>query len=390
MTAGGPFPQALPNDPEDVAWALSTGQAMWSRGDVLEAIRWVKRASESASDAGADDRAFALARAAADLKMSSGLLSVTPAPPEVAPAIPVIPAPPPPLASPQRPAAFAPPSHPPSQRPPGNPPVRIPTATPSPGISEKRPAKIGATTLPSAGVPSPKPKPASPSSFPMPNNQPGGPGASAIPKAPLAPTTTSSTYGGPPAASQRGGTLQMSATPAPGTTTPVPGSYGAPPSNKPSSIPSAIQVPPTVVDLSAVGEETSITEMIAFPPGAGPTPKVEEPRPALIEDFPTMARAQPFELTGAVDSGRTSGTVATPPGAAITPLASRVGSSIPAPRESFPTPPTSLVPAVRVWLHNINGIARVSLLSAPRPEGAIEVVVLAVDDNINLIDYLRP
>ena len=76
MSAGGPFPQALPNDPEDVAWALSTGQAMWSRGDIPEAIRWIKRASESASDAGADDRAFALARAAADLKMNSGLPSV--------------------------------------------------------------------------------------------------------------------------------------------------------------------------------------------------------------------------------------------------------------------------------------------------------------------------
>lgn len=390
MTAGGPFPQALPNDPEDVAWALSTGQAMWSRGDILEAIRWIKRASESASDAGADDRAFALARAAADLKMTSGLPSVTPAPPEVAPAIPVIPAPPPPLASPQRPVAFAPPSRPPSQRPPANVVTRIPTAAPTPGITEKRQPKVGATTLPSAGVPSPKPKPASPSSFPMPGNAPGGGMVSPIPKAPLAPTTTSSTYGAPPAASQRGGTMQMAATPAPGSVTPTPGSYGVPSGARAS----AIAVPSTVVDLSAVGEETSITEMIAFPPGAGPAPKVAEPRPALIEDIPTMARVQPFELTGAADqpiAQRPSGPVATPPPAAVTPVASRAaGSSIPAPREALPTPPTSLVPAVRVWLHNINGIARVTPLSSPRPDNAVEVVVLAVDDSVNLIDYLRP
>ena len=169
---------------------------------------------------------------------------------------------------------------------------------------------------------------------------------SAIPKAPLAPTTTSSTYGQPPV-SQRGGIMQMAATPAPG-------AYGgASPSQAPPARPSMSVVPSTVVDLSAVGEETSITEMIAFPPGGQPAPRNDEPRPVLIEDIPTMARAQPFELTGAVDAQRPSGATATPlpssvTAAAVTPIASRAASSIPAPRDALPTPPTSLVPAMRV------------------------------------------
>jgi len=38
-------PEAKPEDPEDVSWALSTAEAMWARGDHLEGIKWVRKAA---------------------------------------------------------------------------------------------------------------------------------------------------------------------------------------------------------------------------------------------------------------------------------------------------------------------------------------------------------
>ena len=60
-------PEAKPEDPEDVSWALSTAEAMWARGDHSEGIKWVRRAAEAASEAENDNRALELAKAAADL-----------------------------------------------------------------------------------------------------------------------------------------------------------------------------------------------------------------------------------------------------------------------------------------------------------------------------------
>ncbi len=57
-----------PTDSEDVVSALETAEIFWTKGDTDEALRWLKRAAESASDAGSDDRALAIARTVADLK----------------------------------------------------------------------------------------------------------------------------------------------------------------------------------------------------------------------------------------------------------------------------------------------------------------------------------
>lgn len=57
-----------PSDSEDVVSALETADVFWTKGDADEALRWLKRAAESASDAGNDDRALAIARTVADLK----------------------------------------------------------------------------------------------------------------------------------------------------------------------------------------------------------------------------------------------------------------------------------------------------------------------------------
>lgn len=57
-----------PSDSEDVVSALETADVFWTKGDADEAMRWLKRAAESASDAGNDARALAIARSVADLK----------------------------------------------------------------------------------------------------------------------------------------------------------------------------------------------------------------------------------------------------------------------------------------------------------------------------------
>ena len=69
-------PDAKPDDPEDVSWALSTAEAMWARGDHSEGIKWVRRAAEAASEAEKDMRAVELAKAAADLQGMISRMSV--------------------------------------------------------------------------------------------------------------------------------------------------------------------------------------------------------------------------------------------------------------------------------------------------------------------------
>lgn len=62
-----PIPGTLPDDHEDVSWALSTARTTWDRGEHMDALKWLRRAAEAASEAEADDRALQLAKAAADL-----------------------------------------------------------------------------------------------------------------------------------------------------------------------------------------------------------------------------------------------------------------------------------------------------------------------------------
>ncbi|HEY2516354.1 MAG TPA: hypothetical protein VGI39_36030 [Polyangiaceae bacterium] len=62
-----PVPPTKKDDIEDVAWALQTAEATWSRGDFADALKWIRRAAEAASEAELDDRALELAKAAADV-----------------------------------------------------------------------------------------------------------------------------------------------------------------------------------------------------------------------------------------------------------------------------------------------------------------------------------
>src|SRR6187431_670065 len=62
------LPQAETADTDAVQVALQAAQALWSRGDTTESLRWLKRAAESASEEGADLRSLQLAKAAAELR----------------------------------------------------------------------------------------------------------------------------------------------------------------------------------------------------------------------------------------------------------------------------------------------------------------------------------
>ncbi len=75
------FPSPEATDPEDVVWALQTAGTMYARGDVREAVRWLRRGAEAAGESGNDLRALALARRAADLAATHQVQPSVPPPP---------------------------------------------------------------------------------------------------------------------------------------------------------------------------------------------------------------------------------------------------------------------------------------------------------------------
>jgi hypothetical protein len=73
-----PIPGPEAGDVEDVSWALSTAQASWQNGDASEALKWLRRAAEAATEATANERALLLAKAAADLASRLERTSLSP------------------------------------------------------------------------------------------------------------------------------------------------------------------------------------------------------------------------------------------------------------------------------------------------------------------------
>jgi hypothetical protein len=146
--ADGPIPPAKKDDSEDVAWALSTSEAMYARGDRGDALKWLRRAAEAASEAQADDRALELAKAAADLATAIG--PTTSARPPAPPPPPVLsrPAPAPPAASAPPPAPASAPA----------PPLVIESATATarlPALSPTPPRTASTAPPPPASSPAP-------------------------------------------------------------------------------------------------------------------------------------------------------------------------------------------------------------------------------------------
>ena len=79
------FPKPLGDDPEDVAWALSTAEALWKRGEYADAVSWIRKAAAAASEADADSRVIELAKAAAELATLVAVASASEAPPAMPP-----------------------------------------------------------------------------------------------------------------------------------------------------------------------------------------------------------------------------------------------------------------------------------------------------------------
>src|SRR3954467_2097797 len=61
------IPPVKDSDAEDVVWGLQTAEALWKRGEKIDALVWLRRAAQAAGDAAHDDRALELARSAAEL-----------------------------------------------------------------------------------------------------------------------------------------------------------------------------------------------------------------------------------------------------------------------------------------------------------------------------------
>lgn len=88
------IPRPLSADNETVITALETAALFGSKGDAQEAMRWLRRAAESAGEAGDDVRALALSRTAADLSEELKRDKIaTPTPPPLPSAPPSVPRP---------------------------------------------------------------------------------------------------------------------------------------------------------------------------------------------------------------------------------------------------------------------------------------------------------
>lgn len=133
-----PIPPPRLDDDEDVHWALSTAGALWGRGERTEALKWLRRAAEQASDVNADKRALELFKAAAEMANQVNGASAppppappappTPPPAEVAPRAPGPPPVPQRASIPPRSGSVFPPPPAPLARPPSIPAPAVPRA----------------------------------------------------------------------------------------------------------------------------------------------------------------------------------------------------------------------------------------------------------------------
>lgn len=156
--AHNPIPSPQPGDSDDVELALETAQRMYKSGDLAEALKWLRRAANSAEEAGDDMRQLQLARLAADLTavVNAGPQVVTSAPsikPSFAPS--AAPASATPASA--TPASAAPASASRLPQPPAKQPPPAPSARGSVAPSPSVPAKPSAASAASSGGPPPLP-----------------------------------------------------------------------------------------------------------------------------------------------------------------------------------------------------------------------------------------
>lgn len=164
-----------------MSWALSTAGAMWGRGDLAEAVKWLRRGAEAASEAEHDDRALQLAKVAADLTGQLGAGGSAPPPAPARPSVPIAAAKPPPLAplAPSTAATASAPSKPAATKPPAAVKPSRPSVAPRPaaallvrGTARGGPARgsDGSDSAPPRSVPPPTPPSRRPASMPVPSS----------------------------------------------------------------------------------------------------------------------------------------------------------------------------------------------------------------------------
>ncbi|HVU04913.1 MAG TPA: hypothetical protein VHE30_24350 [Polyangiaceae bacterium] len=85
MSESALLPKAEDADSEDTRWALETARTLWNQGERREALQWVRRAAESAAEAGQDDRALTLAKMGAELRGALDIPRTLPPPPIAVP-----------------------------------------------------------------------------------------------------------------------------------------------------------------------------------------------------------------------------------------------------------------------------------------------------------------
>lgn len=298
------IPAPRDDDDEDVHWALSTSAALWGRGESGEALKWLRRAAETASDANADDRALELFKAAAEV---ASRLEARSAPP---PAPGASGPPPPPPVTPHSEAGAVPATPSAPARVPGSAAPAAPSYPPAPPNPQrpplpKRPSSM-APPLPGS-VPPPTPFYGSASSPPpLPKRS-----ASA---APIASPLAASTSAPPPAgatrdkpadpASRRGGKQEAASVPR---ATPS-GSGGAP---RPSSSTKGRASPSMRTTLQSAGMPSAVpaTKASTAPPAGAPPPTSEagSPRAAQPGSDEAPAPAEPPAAAAApagVEAGR--------------------------------------------------------------------------------------
>lgn len=158
MTEASPIPPPRSDDDEDVHWALSTASALWARGDTGEALKWLRRAAETASDQNRDQRSLELFKAAADATSLLGRGSGSvPAPPGHGagsqPAHGIASSPPPGASASHPPPRTS--GTPPPPRAATPPPPRVSATPPPPRVSAAPPS---ASTPPPIGSAAPPPR----------------------------------------------------------------------------------------------------------------------------------------------------------------------------------------------------------------------------------------
>ena len=151
------LPAPIDGDPEDVAWALQTADALWKRGEYADAVGWIRKAANAAAEAEHDMRVITLAKAAADLTaLVEAFGAAAPPEPERVPSGVDIDVDVADESSPMPAAVAAPP--PPPKKPPGPPPKkpgaspRLPTPNPVPSPLREVPfAEVASAATADAG-----------------------------------------------------------------------------------------------------------------------------------------------------------------------------------------------------------------------------------------------